>query len=137
MIKKLKEYRFYDPCFRADISFLIGGSVAELIKFITNRHGASKMYSFDKEWVWPPDADTTDAYQFHVSALHGRGEVFYVWMLEKEPYNHQHEMYHLVGDIFCNRGIIYCMESEEAFAYYSGYLFEACCKLLKISYGRK
>jgi hypothetical protein len=128
---KIKEYKFSDPVYRANISFLIGGSVAELIALIKERHGDAQMYSFDKKWDWTSDADTTDAYQFHVSDLHGKGEVFYLWVLEKDTYLFAHELYHLVGDILCNRGLEYVMESEEAFAYYFGYIFQEAFKLLK------
>ena len=129
--KKIKEYKFYDPAYRVNISYLIGGSVEELIALVKERHPNGQMYSFDKKWDWTEDADTTDAYQFHVAELHGKGEVFYLWILEKDNYLFSHELYHLVGDILCNRGLEYVMQSEEAFAYYFGYIAESAYKLLK------
>lgn len=129
--KKIKEVRFLEPLYRADISYLIGGDVPQLIKFIAERHKDAKMYSFSERFEWTEDADTTDAYQFHVVGPLGKGEVFYVWMSELSPYLLYHETFHLIGDIMNNRGIKYSMESEEAFAYLGGWIFQEVFRLLR------
>lgn len=128
---KIKEVRFTEPMYQVDISYLVGGDVPQLISFIKDRHKSAKMYSFNEVFEWSEDADTTNAYQFHVSAPLGVGEVFYVWVAEHTPYLLFHETFHLVGDIMYNRGIKYCMESEEAFAYLGGWIFQEASKLLK------
>jgi hypothetical protein len=131
MIKKIREYKFHDPLYKADISILIGGDVAQLILFIKERHSDAQMYSFGEKWSWTDDADTTDAYQFSIPAPLGKGEIFYVWILEKSIYLLAHELFHLTGDILQHRGMKYSMDSEEAYAYYHGYLFQESFKLLK------
>lgn len=129
--KKIKEIRFTEPMYQADISYLVGGDVPALMNFIKDRHGNAQKYSFGDKFDWSEDADTTNAYQFHVQAPLGKGEIFYVWMEDKTPYLLFHETFHLVGDILHNRGIKYCMESEEAFAYLGGWIFQEVFKLLK------
>ena len=131
MKSKLKEIRFTEPLYQADISYLIGGEVPDLINFIKERHKVGQMYSFNEKFDWTEDADTTNAYQFHVSAPLGKGEVFYVWVAENTPYLLFHETFHLTGDILCNRGIKYSMDSEEAFAYLGGWIFQEVTRLLK------
>ena len=137
MKTRIKEVRFSEPMYQADISYLVGGEVQDLIDFIKSRHGDAQMYSFGEKFDWTDDADTTNAYQFHVAAPLGKGEVFYVWVEEKTPYLIFHETFHLVGDILYNRGIKYCMESEEAFAYLGGWIFQEAFKLLKGSFRKK
>jgi len=127
----MKEVRFSEPLYQADISYLVGGDVPELKSFLKNRHGDAHMYSFGKRFAWAEDADTTNAYQFHVSQPLGKGETFYVWVAEKTAYLLFHETYHLVGDILSNRGVVYCLESEEAYAYLGGWIFQEAFKLLK------
>lgn len=128
---KIKEVRFTEHMYQVDVSYLVGGDVPKLISFIRERHKNAQMYSFGEKFDWTEDADTTNAYQFHVSAPLGKGEVFYVWVAEDTPYLLFHETFHLVGDIMYNRGIKYSMESEEAFAYLGGWLFQEASKLLK------
>ena len=127
----MKEYRFTEQMYQADISYLVGGDVPKLISFINDRHKGAQMYSFNEKFNWSEDADTTNAYQFHIPAPLGKGEVFYVWVNEKTPYLLFHETFHLTGDILHNRGIKYCMESEEAFAYLGGYIFQEVFKLMR------
>jgi len=127
----MKEYRFTEQMYQADISYLVGGDVPKLISFINDRHKGAQMYSFNEKFDWSEDADTTNAYQFHIPAPLGKGETFYVWVNEKTPYLLAHETFHLTGDILYNRGIKYCMESEEAFAYLHGYIFQEMFKLMR------
>ena len=134
---KIKEVRFVEPLYQCDISYLVGGDVPLLISFIKERHKNAPMYSFEEKFEWTDDADTTNAYQFHVTAPLGKGEVFYVWVSELSAYLLFHETFHLTGDILYNRGIKYCMESEEAFAYLGGYLFQEAFKLLKGTFRKK
>lgn len=129
---KIREIKIFEDMMRVDISFLIGGTVPDLITFIKDRHKNAQMYSFDEKFDWTEDADTTDGYQFHVCGPHGKGEVFYVWVLEPTPYLLEHEISHLTGDILCNRGVKYCMECEEVFAYLGGWISDELSKRLKI-----
>lgn len=128
---RLREVSFHEPMYQTDISYLYGGTPLDLIKFIEKRHGDSPPISWSEVFNWGTDADTTDGYQFHVNAPLGRGERFYVWMAEVSPSLIFHETFHLVGDILHTRGISYSLESEEAFAYLGGYIFEEVYKLLR------
>lgn len=136
MAKKIKEIKFVEPMYQADIRYLIGGSADDLIRLMKRRHGDAQKYSWDRKFDWGEDANTTDGYQFHFNAIHGKGEVFYLWMQEPTAYLTMHEFIHLVGDVLFVRGIGYCYESEEVYAYLGGYLFEkfysAYGKYLKI-----
>jgi len=133
----MKELRFTEPLYQADISYLVGGDVPELISFIKDRHGSAQKYSFGEKFDWTDDADTTNAYQFHVTAPLGKGETFYVWVHEKTMYLIAHETFHLTGDILYNRGMKYCMESEEAFAYLHGWIFQEAFKLLRGTFRKR
>ena len=128
---KIKEVRFTEPLYQTDISYLVGGDVPQLIQFIKDRHKNAQKYSFLEKFEWDEDAESTNAYQFHVVAPLGKGEVFYVWIAEVTSYLFAHETFHLTGDILYNRGLKYCMESEEAFAYLNGWLSQEAFKLLK------
>lgn len=123
MAIKLKEIRFYEPMYQANICYLIGGTADDLIKYIKNKHGNDKMYSWDKEFSWGEDANTTDAYQFHINALLGQGETFYIWVHKPTASLIFHETYHLIGDILHTRGIEYSYSSEESYAYLGGWIF--------------
>lgn len=137
MSSKIKEIRFFEPIYQVDISYLVGGDVPQLMAFIKERHKYAPMYSFNEKFEWTEDADTTNAYQFHVTAPLGKGEVFYVWMEETTAYLLFHETFHLVGDILQNRGIKYSMESEEAFAYLGGWIFQEAFKMLKGTFKKR
>ena len=128
---KIKEIRFFEPMYQTDISYLVGGDVPQLQQFIKERHGNAKMYSWGKRFKWGKKANTTNAYQFHVTAPLGKGEVFYVWIEEKTDYLMFHESFHLLGDIMYDRGVKYCSKSEEAFAYLGGYIYQEVNKLMK------
>lgn len=133
----MKEVRFVEPMYQADISFLVGGDVPGLRAFIKDRHGNAKLYSFGKRFKWGKQANYTNAYQFHASAPLGNGEVFYVWVAEKTAYLLFHETVHLMGDILHDRGLKYCMKSEEAFAYLGGLIFQEMCKLMRVRFGKR
>jgi len=118
--------------FRADISYLIGGDVPQLKQFLLDRHKTGyQMYSFGEKFEWTEDSDYTDGYQFHVVAPLGKGEIFYVWVEEPSHYLLFHETEHLTGDILYDRGIKYCMESEEMWAYLGGWIWQELNKVLK------
>lgn len=121
---KLKEIRFTEPMFQADICYLIGGTANDLIKYIKTKHPDKKVYSWDRVYEWDEHADETDAYQFHVNAVLGRGETFYIWVHKATASLVFHETYHLVGDILFTRGIEYAYGSEECYAYLGGWIFE-------------
>ena len=120
----MKEVRFTDTLYDAEISYLIGGTVEDLIAFVDEKHPGKSVMSWGSKFEWGEDANTTNAYQFHINAPLGKGEVFYVWMHELTPYLLGHETFHLTGDILFTRGIKYCEESEEAFAYLCGWLHQ-------------
>lgn len=133
----MKEVKIHNDLYDVDISYLIGGDVPELISFIKERHGDAPMYSFHERFHWTEDADTTNAYQFHINAPLGKGEIFYVWVAEKTPYLLFHETLHLTGDILYNRGVRYSMDSEEAFAYLGGWIFQEAFKLLRGTFRKR
>ena len=126
----IREIAFFEKMYQADICYLIGGGVSDLIHFINKRHRNYTMYSWDKKFEWGEDSDTTDGYQFHITAPLGRGEKFYVWVHEPTPYLISHETYHLTGDILFTRGIEYGYGSEEAYAYLHGSIFQEIAKQL-------
>lgn len=128
----MKEYRFTDPIYESDITYLIGGSVNELISFIKENHVNNPVMSWGESFEWGNDADTTNAYQFHINALLGYGERFYVWIHEVTPSLLYHETYHLVNDILHVRGVIFSYESEEAYSYLGGWIFQEISNSLKM-----
>lgn len=129
--KKMKRINIYDPHYDAYITYLIGGTVDNMIKFIKRKHKDSPLYSWGTPFVFGDDADTTNAYQFHVNAPHGKGEIFYVWIHELNANLLFHETFHLTGDILYTRGIPYTYSSEEAYAYLGGSVFEKIFRALK------
>jgi hypothetical protein len=133
----MKEVKIYDPLYDVNISYLVGGDVAELKTFIKDRHGDTAMYSFGKKFKWGKQAEHTNAYQFHVAMPLGKGEIFYVWVHEKTAYLLFHETFHLAGDILYDRGIKYSMKSEEAFAYLGGWIFQEAFKLLRGTFRKR
>ena len=121
----MKIIKFQTPLYFADVTYLIGGTVKDLRKYLDRIHGKDhKTYNWDKSESWAEDADSTDGYQFHVPAPLGDGEVFYVWVARPAPSLIFHETFHLVGDILHNRGIAYSYDSEEAYAYLGGWIFD-------------
>jgi len=131
MATRIKEYKIYEDEKQADIRILIGGTVPDLIKLIKRRHGDAKMWSWDKEHIWTEDAADTDAYQFHISAPLGKGEIFYMWIYEPTMYLLAHEITHVAGDILHHRGFEYCRGAEEAWAYLIGYIAQEFYKQFK------
>lgn len=129
---KLKEYTCYHDFHEVEISFLVGGTVADLIAFIKKRHGKTHLYSWDKRFKWGKRANTTDGYAFHVEGGDfGVGERYYLWVHGPEAGILGHEICHMVGDILYNRGYGYCYGSEEGFAYLSGWLHRKVHHALK------
>ena len=133
----MKEVRFTEPMYQADISYLVGGDVPELIAFIKERHGNELPVSWSEKFEWGEDAHTTDGYQFHINAPLGKGETFYVWMAEKTPSLLFHETFHLVGDILHTRGINYSNDSEEAYAYLGGWIFQEAFRQLRGTFRKR
>ena len=120
----MKEISFTTPLYEAEVSLLIGGDIWEVVELLKNRHSDPRVYSWDKEFTWGEDANTTNAYAFHVNARFGDGERFYIWMVEPTINLSSHETYHLTGDIMFTRGSIYSYEAEENFAYLHGWLYD-------------
>jgi len=131
MKRKLKKIRVYCKHYEADIIFLIGGEVPDLLKYLYRKHGKdAKFYSWSKQFSFGEDADTTNGYQFHVNAPLGKGEIFYSWHSDLTPNLLTHELYHVVGDIMHVRGSTYSYGSEEHYAYLFGNIFEELFKKL-------
>jgi hypothetical protein len=124
MMKKIKEYTFYEDLYETNISYIFGGSVDEFVKLIRDRHKDAPMFSWGEKFAFEEDANTTNAYQFHINGLHGDGEKFYVYILTPYPSLLYHETFHLAGDILFTRGARYVSESEECYAYLGSWIFE-------------
>lgn len=138
MKTRIKERKFYNKMYDCYISYLIGGTVPQLISFINRHHGEdAPLFSWGTQFQWGPDADTTNAYQFHVNYPLGHGEVFYVWLHELTPNLLFHETFHLLGDILYTRGLRYTYASEETYAYLGGEIFEQIFKLVKGSFKQR
>lgn len=129
----MKAVKFIDPLYEARVCYLIGGTVPEMLKYLKKAHGVYEPYSWDQKFEWGEDAGTTDGYQFHINAPLGDGEIFYVWVSKASPSLLFHETLHLVGDILHTRGINYSCDSEEAFAYLGGWIFDKIYKSVRIS----
>jgi len=125
-----RRIKLYDDLYDVHITYLLGGTVEDLVKYIKRKHKKAPLYSWGKQFTFGADADTTNGYQFHVNAPLGNGEVFYIWTADATPYLLFHETYHLVGDILYTRGLPYTYSSEEAYAYLGGWIFEKVFKKL-------
>lgn len=122
-------YSFSEPMYQVEITYLVGGTVKDLKRYLRDRHKRlPAMYSWDKRFVFGKDGDTTNGYQFHVNAPLGDGEIFYVWI--NDPSLLFHETFHMTGDIMFTRGIIYSYESEEAYAYLGSWIYENVRQLI-------
>lgn len=126
----MKEISFSDPLYECEISYLEGGTVNDLISFISERHPGSLPVSWDRKFEWGENANTTNGYQFHMNAPLGDGERFYIWVAYPTLNLVSHEVFHLTGDILFTRGIEYCYQSEEAFAYLHGWLIDKIFKTI-------
>lgn len=120
--KKIIERTLFNDLYGVDISFLFGGDVYDLKKFIKNRHGETKLHSWDEEFNLESQENNTDAYQFHVFTEVGSADKFYIWLASMQPELLFHEMYHLVGDILFVAGLKYTTGSEEAYSYLAGWI---------------
>jgi hypothetical protein len=123
----IHEASFTDPLYEADITYLRGGSVADLRQYVAMKHPGAQPMSWGDETNLE---DGTDAYEFHVATGVGDDEHFYVWMHDEHPEQRLlfHETLHLTSDILWFRGIKYTSESEEAFCYLGGWIFEQAQK---------
>lgn len=132
MKRKLKKIQIYNDLYDVYMIFLIGGEVEDLQKYISRKHGRNaKLYSWGKPFnLYAKDANTTNGYQFHVTAPLGKGEIFYSWHHEHTAYMIGHESFHIIGDIMYNRGVTYNSGSEESFAYLFGWVFGKLFKKL-------
>lgn len=126
----MKEIIFTDPLYEAEIVYLVGGSFSDLEKYLKEHHGDAKLYSWGDTFDFD---DTTTAYQFHINSPMGKDERFYIWIGEGElsPRLLWHETLHLTTDILWTRGIYHCNQTEEAFAYLGGWIFEKFSKEYK------
>lgn len=129
-MKKIKEFTFFEEQYETHISYLFGGEVEDLILFIRSRHKDEPKYSWSEKFEWGDDANTTDAYQFHVNAPLGKGERFYVWIYELSANRLYHETFHLAGDILHTRGSRYSYDSEENYAYLGSWIFQKIFTML-------
>lgn len=120
---KIIEKTIFEDLFGVDISFLFGGDVEDLKKFIRTRHGAGcSLYSWDEPFnLWEQQNNTT-AYQFHIFTDIGNADKFYLWNAVMETDLLLHEITHLTGDILFVAGIKYSTDSEELYAYLSGWI---------------
>lgn len=128
---KIRKINIYSQTYDCQITYLIGGDAIQLAKFIKRKHKYELLYSWGKSFTFGADANTTNAYQFHVNYPLGHGEVFYVWVNEPTAYLLAHETFHLTGDILYTRGVAYTYSSEETFAYLNGWIFDKVFKRLK------
>lgn len=132
----LKEIRVKDPLFQREISYLVGGTEAELYAFVKARHGADVMLlNKQAEGGDSPEPDAhsagNDGLQFHVA---GEREHFYAWIANEEVSLLWHETFHLTLDVLTSVGISYSDESEEVFAYWGAKIFsDACSKIFSIT----
>lgn len=126
----MRKIKVYNDLYDVHITYLIGGEVPDLKRYIKRVHKDEQLYSWGKPFSFGEDADTTNGYQFHINAPLGDGEIFYVWVAQLTPYLLYHETFHLSGDILYTRGIPYTYSSEEAYAYLGGWLFEKVFKKL-------
>lgn len=122
----MKEIKIHEPLYDVDISYLFGDSVSKLKEFIQKRHGSHVLIwdrdvseSCDKFFI-----EDTDGYQFHVQEPLGSGERFYSWMYKPTDNLLFHETLHITFDILFTRGVKYHNDSEEAFAYLGGMIFQ-------------
>jgi hypothetical protein len=129
----MKVITFTTPLFEANCVVVVQCPFSKFLAFLKKRHGGKvpQMYSWSKEFEFKEDADTTDAYQFHVCSergsrdSHGQEEVFYSWILD--PTSSAllyHEVQHLTGDILYTRGVEYEDGGEETYSYLGGWIFE-------------
>jgi len=131
----MKEFTFHQDMYDAWITYLLGGTVKDLKAFLRSKHGGRlpAMYSWDKRFYFGKDGDTTNAYQFHVNAPLGDGEIFYVWMSDLDDYLLWHETDHTRNDLLFTRGVGYSYESEEAYVYLGGWIFKKIKSLINES----
>lgn len=122
----MKEIKIYESLYDTDISFLIGGTVSDIKKFLKKRHGENLLL-WDRDRPQHIDQfliEDTDGYQFHVEAPLGEGERFYAWAHKASDNILFHETLHITFDILFTRGVVYSDGSEEAFAYLGASIFE-------------
>lgn len=125
----MKEYRFLEPHYQANVCVLVGGTPADVRKLLERRHGKNfKMYSQGEE-VDDDNRDSDDAFQFTV---HEKEEIFYIWLDRVDLELLYHEIFHLTFDVLVSRGIAYDSSCEEAFAYWGAKVFIKFAKKLKL-----
>lgn len=120
----LKEIKIKDPMYQSSISYLVGGSEADLYKFLRRRHGKGvklcNKEASEVEAMREPDSASTDGMQFHVNE---EEEYFYVWVQRKDIGLVFHETMHLAFDVLSCRGIEYADECEDAFCYWGAAVY--------------
>ena len=127
----MRKISIYNELYDAQICYLIGGTVPDLQKYIKRKHKDAILYSWGAIFdLYADDIETSNAYQFHVTAPLGDGEIFYVWMAYITSNLLFHETFHLPGDIFYTRAMPYTEDSEETYAYLGAWIFERVFKRL-------
>lgn len=114
----MRTVNFSEPLYRTQVCIVSDCSLDEFRAVMEAVHPQATFYSWDEAFAGLDDG--TDGYQFHTLDP----EVFYVWMETADSYMLGHELHHLAHDILFTRGITYCSQSEEAFAYLTGRLHE-------------
>lgn len=124
--------RVNETTFNTDANLFINCTKKELIAFL-NKH-AKPLHD---PVAAMGDADDNDVEGMHYVFPGKNGTVRVIWLPHFEPDNIRHlsyfahEVSHLVGRIFRDVGMRLSSDSDEAFAYLTGYYFEKFLKNLK------
>lgn len=132
-MKKIKEYKFYNDNYELEVSWLFGGDVDEVKKFMRTRHGIdAKFYSWGKEYKLYEAENNTNGLQFHIYTDIGNADIFYVWMAEPIWSLLYHEIYHQANDIQVSIGAKISEDSEENAAYLCGWIGKKLMEAMNI-----
>lgn len=130
---KLIEKTFYCDLYEVQISYLFGGDVDSLKKFIRSRHGDARIYSGKEEYKLYEET-VTDGLQFHVRTPNGEADRFYVWKAYATSSLLNHETWHLTIDIMTYIGARHSDDSEECYAYFNGWISKKILEQLNIKF---
>ena len=125
----MKKLEITDKMYNRYIILLIGGDGKELEKYLYEKYNAKK------------DADNINAGYTQIKD-DGKCDKHIIWMPEfdwtiKDQATMSHEIFHLVCGCMEDIDIQYSNESEEAFAYYYGYIFAQIWDKLKPKKNKK
>lgn len=115
-MKRFREWRIVDPMYGSHIVVCIGEH-DELLKFLR------RLGDDDPSWVGPSTAGKTLCYDCGPNVIWFPSG-FSPWEIESLG-TLVHETSHLARNILTNRGLVYGNDSEEAFAYFQQWLFNA------------